>query len=409
MSRSLPSSPVRRPRPTGISRRGVLRAIGLSGAAAAGGGLLGACGTEGSDVPDAEERAASDQSDTDKRVIWGNWPQYIDVDEDDGSRPTIDAFTAQTGIAVDYIEDINDNAEFFGRVRQQLADGQPIDRDIIVLTDWMAARLINFGWVQELDRANIPNAANLIPTLLDWSGDPGRRYSLAWQSGFTAIGVNTDALVALGITDPDSLTIDQLLTDSRLSGKVTVLQEMQDTVGLVLLDMGKNVTDFSEDDFDAAIAKIQAATDSGQIRRFTGNDYTQDLDSGNVAAAIAWSGDVIQLQFENEAIRYVTPASGQIVWSDNMMIPNQAAHKKNAEILMNHFYDPAVAAEVAAWVNYICPVVGAKEAMAEIDEELVDEPLIFPDEATLANSVDFQSVDEDTLQGYEDTFAAVYT
>lgn len=408
MSRSLRSGPVRRPRPTGISRRGVLRAIGLTGAAAAGGGLLAACGTEGSSVPDAEDRAAPDQSDTDKRVVWGTWPQYIDINEDDGSRPTIDAFVEQTGIDVDYIEDITDNAEFFGRVRQQLSDGQPIDRDIIVLTDWMAARLINLGWVQELDKANIPNAANLIPTLQDWAGDPGRQYSLAWQSGFTAIGVNTDAMAALGITDPDSLTIDQLLTDSRLSGRVTVLQEMQDTVGLVLLDMGKSSVDFSDDDFDEAIAKIQAATDSGQIRRFTGNDYTQDLDSGNVAAAIAWSGDVIQLQFENEAIRYVTPASGQMIWSDNMMIPNKATHKKNAEIVMNFYYDPAIAAEVAAWVNYICPVVGAKEAMAEIDEELVDEPLIFPDEATLEKSFDFQPLDEETLTRYEDAFAAVY-
>ena len=172
---------------------------------------------------------------------------------------------------------------------------------------------------------------------------------------------------------------------------------MQDTVGLTLLDSGVNTLEFDDSDFDAAIARIQAANDSGQIRRFTGNDYTQDLLSGNVAAAIAWSGDIIQLQFESDVIQYVTPPSGQMIWSDNMMVPNLAAHKTNAERLMNYYYDPAVAAQVAAWVNYICPVQGAQEAMAEVDEELVDNPLIFPDEATLADSFDFKPMDEETL------------
>jgi spermidine/putrescine transport system substrate-binding protein len=277
-----------------------------------------------------------------------------------------------------------------------------------VLTDWMAGRLINLGWVQELAKENIPNAGNVIPVLQEASFDPGRVHSLPWQSGLTAIGVNADALADLGISDPSSLSIDQLLTDSRLAGRVTALMEMQDTVGLTLLDMGVSTVDFTDSEFDAAIARIQAANDVGQIRRFTGNDYTQDLVSGNVAAAIAWSGDMIQLQFENEAFQYVTPASGQMIWSDNMLIPNGAAHKANAERLMNYYYDPAVAAQVAAWVNYICPVQGGQEAMAEVDEELVDNPLIFPDEATLANSFDFKPMDEETQQRYEDAFAAVY-
>jgi spermidine/putrescine transport system substrate-binding protein len=404
----------RRPRPTGISRpgisrRNVLRALGLGGVAYAGSGLLAACGSEGSSNTDDENRAAEDRSETEKQVVWSNWPQYIDIDEEDGSFPTIEAFTEETDIEVEYIEDINDNNEFFGRIRPQLGSDQAIDRDLIVLTDWMAGRLINLGWVQELDKSNIPNASNLIPALQEVAFDPGRTHSLAWQSGLTAIGVNADALAELGITDPESLTIDQLLTDSRLSGRVTLLTEMQDTVGLVLLDMGKDVTDFSDDDFDAAIAKIQAANDAGQIRRFTGNDYTQDLLTGNVAAAVAWSGDVIQLRFENEAMQYVTPAAGQMLWSDNMLIPNLAEHKTNAERLMNYYYDPAVAAEVAAWVNYICPVVGAQDAMAEIDEELVENPLIFPDEQMLARSHDFMPLDEETLQRYEDAFAAVYS
>ncbi|MGH8824722.1 MAG: polyamine ABC transporter substrate-binding protein [Jiangellaceae bacterium] len=396
-----------RPRPTGLSRRHVLRALGFGGLWVAGGGLMAACGSEGTRVQD-DDRAAEDQSESDPQVIWSNWPQYIDINEDDGSFPTIEAFMSETGIDVEYIEDINDNNEFFGRIRPQLSAGQPIDRDLIVLTDWMAGRIIGLGWVQELTKENIPNSGNVIPVLRDAAFDPGRVYSLPWQSGFTAIGANVDALADLGINDPTSLSIDQLLTDSRLAGRITVLTEMQDTVGLTLLDMGVSSLEFSDSDFDAAITRIQDANESGQIRRFTGNDYTQDLLSGNVAAAIAWSGDIIQLQFESEAIQYVTPASGQMIWSDNMMIPNLAVHKTNAERLMNHYYDPAVAAQVAAWVNYICPVEGAQEAMAEVDEELVDNPLIFPDEATLANSFDFKPTDQETQQRYEDAFAAVY-
>jgi spermidine/putrescine transport system substrate-binding protein len=399
--------PGRRPRPTGLSRRSILQSIGAGGLWVAGGSLLAACGTEGTRDQDGDT-AAEDQSESDPRVIWSNWPQYIDINEDDGSFPTIEAFMEETGIEVEYIEDINDNTEFFGRIRPQLSAGQPIDRDLIVLTDWMAGRLINLGWVQELAKENIPNAGNVIPVLQEASFDPGRVHSLPWQSGLTAIGVNADALADLGISDPSSLSIDQLLTDSRLAGRVTALMEMQDTVGLTLLDMGVSTVDFTDSEFDAAIARIQAANDAGQIRRFTGNDYTQDLVSGNVAAAIAWSGDMIQLQFENEAFQYVTPASGQMIWSDNMLIPNGAAHKANAERLMNYYYDPAVAAQVAAWVNYICPVQGGQEAMAEVDEELVDNPLIFPDEATLANSFDFKPMDEETQQRYEDAFAAVY-
>ncbi len=394
-------------RPTGLSRRNVLRALGIGGAAAAAGPLLAACGSEGEQKEATENKAAPDRSDTDKSVIFENWPEYIDVDDSGKKRPTLDQFTAKTGIKVTYNEGINDNNEFFGRIRNQLANDQSINRDIIVMTDWMASRLINLGWVQELNQANIPNAKNLLDALQRVPFDPGRKHSLTWQSGFTAIGANGKALAKLGINDPSSLTIDQLLTDSRLKGRVTLLTEMPDTVGLVLLDSGVNASDFTEDQFNAGIKRIQDAVDAGQIRRFTGNDYIQDLQSGDVAACTAWSGDVIQMQFEDESIQYVTPDAGQMLWSDNMMIPNFAPHKKNAEILMNYYYDPVVAAKVAAWVNYICPVQGAKAAMAGIDDSLMDNPLIFPDPATLAKSYAFKPMDEATQKHYDEAFAAV--
>jgi spermidine/putrescine transport system substrate-binding protein len=392
-------------RPTGMSRRSVLRALGIGGAIAAGGPLLAACGTQGSSEKTAQNQAAPDKSDTDKRVVWSNWPGYIDYNDDETKRPSIDAFEKKTGIKVTYNEDINDNDEFFGKIRTQLHGGQDTGRDVIVLTDWMAGRLIRLSYVQDLNKANIPNAGNLVPNLQNVGFDPGRKRSLPWQSGFTAIGTNGKALKNVaGITDPSALTVNDLLTNPKLKGKVTVLTEMRDTMGLIMLDMGKKPEDFTDDDFNAAIAKLGDAVDSGQVRGFTGNDYMQDLASGQIAACLAWSGDVIQLQADDPSIKLVTPESGQMLWSDNLMIPNKAQHKKNAEILINNYYDPAVAAQVAAWVNYICPIQGAKEEAAKIDPELVNNQLIFPNEETLAKSHVFKALDEATETKYNEAF-----
>ena len=392
-------------RPTGMSRRSVLRALGIGGAIAAGGPLIAACGTQGSSEKTAQNQAAPDKSDTDKRVVWSNWPGYIDYNDDETKRPSVDAFEKKTGIKVTYNEDINDNDEFFGKIRTQLHGGQDTGRDLIVLTDWMAGRLIRLSYVQDLNKANIPNAGNLVPNLQNVGFDPGRKRSLPWQSGFTAIGTNGKALKNVaGITDPSGLTVNDLLTNPKLKGKVTVLTEMRDTMGLIMLDMGKKPEDFTDDDFNAAIAKLGDAVDSGQVRGFTGNDYMQDLASGQIAACLAWSGDVIQLQADDPSIKLVTPESGQMLWSDNLMIPNKAQHKKNAEILINNYYDPAVAAQVAAWVNYICPIQGAKEEAAKIDPELVNNQLIFPNEETLAKSHVFKALDEATETKYNEAF-----
>ena len=394
-------------RPTGLSRRGVLQALGVGGAALAGGSLLSACGTEGtSEEPGGV--AAEDKSDVDKTVNFSNWVQYIDVDDkDEKLHPTLKEFEDKTGIKVKYTEDINDNDEFFGQIRPQLEANQDTGRDIIVFTDWMAGRMIRLGWVQELNKANIPNAVNLQPNLQSVGFDPERKFSLPWQSGFTGIGINKKAVRDLGV-DPASIkSIDALLTTPELKGKVTALTEMRDTVGLTLLSMGVDPNNFTDDHFAAAIDKLQKAVDSGQIRGFTGNDYVQGLETGDLAACMAWSGDVIQLNFENPDLDLVTPEQGQMLWSDNMMVPNLAQHKKNAELVMNHYYDPKVAAQLAAWVNYICPVKGAREEMEAIDSSLVDNHLIFPDQATLDLSNVFMALDEETERKYNEQFQAL--
>jgi spermidine/putrescine transport system substrate-binding protein len=378
------------------SRRTVLR--GLVAATAL---VTTGCGMPGTRQDPAACRSA-DESGSDRKLVVSNWPLYIDVDEDDESkRPTLDAFMSETGIQVTYQEDVNDNNEFFGKVRNQLATCQSIDRDIIVLTDWMAARMIRLGWVQPLQKDKLPNVeANLLPSLRGRPWDKKTEYAVPWQTGLAGIAFN-------GNVTKEVRSVEELLTRPDLKGKVTCLSEMRDTMGLIMRSMGHDPSNFTEDEFDQALTRLQQAVDSGQIRRFTGNDYAQDLAKGDIAACVAWSGDVIQLNFEDEKIQFVTPDSGVMLWSDNMQVPNRATHQANAETLMNYYYEPAVAAELAAYVNYICPVVGAQDEMANVDPELAENELIFPSESTLSNAKVFMALNEAQERIFEQRFQQV--
>jgi spermidine/putrescine transport system substrate-binding protein len=389
--------------------RGMLsRRTLMLGAAGLGVTALAACGSEGrspaANGTSATAKAAQDMSDTEKVVNWSNWTQYIDVSEDEKSRPTLEAFTKQTGIKVNYTEDYNDNDEFYAKVRPLLAAGDDTGRDVWCSTDWMVARLIRQGYVQKLDLANIPNAKNLEESLKNVEFDPGRAYSLPWQSGFAGIAYNLDATGGKKIE-----TMEQLLTDPALKGKVTLLSEMRDTVGLVLLEQGKDPADFTDADYEAAIAMIQKAKDAGQIKGFTGNDYTDGLTKGDIAACVAWTGDVVQLQFENKKVGYSLPEKGFTLWSDNFVIPAMAKHKKNAETLINYYYDPAVMAQVEAWVNYIPPVKGTKEALTKDDPETAGNPLIFPSEEVLSRAHVFRGLSPEEETKYNGMFSELTT
>ena len=381
--------------------RGLTRRRVLGGAAGVGGiAVLAACGSKGTKDNTAPV-TVPDKSDTEKLVNWSNWPEYIDVDDKTQAHPTLDTFTKQTGIKVNYTEDVNDNDEFFAKIQPLLSKGADCGRDTFCLTDWMAARLIRLGWVQKLDQANIPNIKNLDPSLLHVPFDDGRVYSLPWQSGFTGIGYNPKSTGGEKIE-----TIEQLLTDPKLKGKVTLLTEMRDTVGLVMIELGIDPATFTDDQFDAAIAKIQTAVDAGQIASFTGNDYGKGLSSGDIAACMAWTGDVVQLQADNPSLGYKLPGQGHMAWSDNFLIPNLAQHKKNAEIMINYYYDP-FAARVADYVNYISPVIGAKEILVKNDAEVADNPLIFPDDAERAKSRVFRALTADEETKYNAAFQAL--
>lgn len=358
-------------------------------------GLLAACGGDGGGSADDELKDV---------LNFANWPLYIDIDEETKKRPTLDAFTAETGIKVNYFEEINDNATYFAKVQGPLSQGRGIDRDIFVFTDnsRFPSLLIENGWVEKLNRDLIPNIENLIPAQESPSFDPNREYSLPWQSGMTGIAWNPK------VTKGDVTSIEQLLTDPSLKGKVTMLSEMADSVGLVMKQNGDDPTQVTDESFDAAIAVVQKAVDNGQIRRFTGNDYAEQLTSGSIAAAVAWSGDVVQLQIDNPDLKFVIPDAGGMIWTDNMMIP-LGGSVATASTFMNFVYDPANQAPIAAYVNYVPPVTGTKEVLVADDPELANNPLIFPDDATLEQVSGFDSSalnNEDYIQKWQQVLGA---
>ncbi len=384
-------------RPGSVDRRAFLRGAGVAGLALTLPELLSACGTSGSKQT-ADTCVSKDISATDKTLRFSNWPEYIDVSNKGTKMPSLEGFIKQTGIQVTYNTDINDNEEFFAKVQNQLGDCQPIGRDIITMTDWMAGKMIDLGWIQKLDHDNIPNVhANLISSLKSPGWDPEREYSVPWQSGLTGIAYNAKYT-------GEVKSMKELITRADLKGKVTMLTEMRDTMGFMLKIVGADPTDFKQSDWENALEELKKSVSAGQFRRFTGNDYVDDLNAGNIVACEAWSGDVIAMQFDNPDIKWVVPEEGVAIWADNMMVPNKADHKANAEALMNYYYEPEVAATVSAWVNYICPVEGAKAAMEKIDKTLVDNDLIFPSADFLAQTFLFQELDEKTSRTYATDF-----
>jgi len=389
-----------------LSRRTFLRGVSLSAMALSGSSLLAACGTEGAKQT-AGSCVSEDLSASQKQLNFSNWPLYMDQTKvNQGGKsvtvyPTLQKFQQESDIEVKYVTDVNDNSEFFGIVRNQLAECESSGRDIFVLTDWMAARMISLGWLQKLDKNNLANVeANLVENLRAPSWDESRDYSVPWQSGLTGIAYNSELTSEVG-------SFEDLLTRSDLKGKVTLLSEMHDTMMFMLLLQGADPEDFTSDEFGAAMERLQEVVDAGQIRSFTGNEYGQDLVKGNVVACEAWSGDVVQLQYDNPNIKFVAPEEGLALWSDNMLVPNKATHKTNAESLMDFYYDPKMAAELAAWVNYICPVAGAREEMTKIDPDLVENQLIFPGDELMAKTYGFMGLDEKSEQDYQRQFAAV--
>jgi len=385
-------------RRSSLTRRTLLERAALGGAAIAVPGWLAACGGIGGGNGGGGNGEAGERTLRDPLRI-SNWPLYIDIDEETKRRPTIQGFMQEYGISVNYVEDINDNNEYFARIQPALSQGQSTDRDLVVLTDWMAARLVRNEWVEPLDQEALTNKGNLVEALRSPGFDPDRTYTMPWQSGMTGIGYNPE------LTGGDVTSMEQLLTDERLRGRVSLLSEMPDTVGLVMLSNGDDPANVEAGAFERAIETIRRAVDSGQVRQFTGNEYSGLLARGDLAACVAWSGDITQLQLDNPNLRFVVPDDGAMIWTDNMLVP-KGGHAYTASVFMDYVYRPEIAAQIAEYVNYISPVAGAREAIRERDPELADDPLIFPDEETLAKTHIFDTEAADD-QEYREQFQAL--
>jgi spermidine/putrescine transport system substrate-binding protein len=346
-----------------INRRGFLTraALGASGLAL-GGSFLASCG--GKEGAPGSGAAAGGQAAAGKTLRVSNWPLYIDP-------KTVADFEAATGIKVEYTEDVNDNNEFFAKIDEPLKRNQSIDRDIIVLTDWMAGRLIRLGYVAPLDDSKFPNKANLVDDVKNVSWDAGRMYSVPWLMGMTGIGYNPKK------TGRELTSINDIF-DPKFKGQVTMLTEMRDTIGLVMLGMGKDPSAATVADAKAACAKIKKAREGGQIRKFTGNDYAEDLAAGNIAAAFAWSGDIQGLRADNPDLQWIAPTEGAMLYSDNMMIPKTSDRQTEAMAWINYAYDPAHSAQVVAGAPYISAVKGAGDELAKIAPDLATSPLVNP-------------------------------
>ncbi len=333
--------------------------LGLAACGGGGGGIEGGANTG------ATETAQGGPVKGDLTI--SNWPLYIDP----GEKGTVASFEKATGVNVTYIEDVNDNVEFFGKLRPQLANGSSGGRSMFVLTDWMASKMNSLGYLQNLDKSAIPNVEkNLRDDLRHPDFDPNREYSVPWQTGMTGVIVRKDLA-------PDVHSVNDLF-DPQYKGKVTMLSELRDTVPLVMKAQGVDPNNATEQEWLDAIDKLKGAVDSGQIRRFTGNDYARDLTKGSVVAAIGWSGDAVQLQADNPNIEWRMPTQGCILWSDNMVIPIGAPNPAAALGFMDYVYDPEVQANIAEYVNYVTPVDGVQQILAKRDPALAKNELIFP-------------------------------
>ena len=375
-----------------LSRRALLQRMGaVAGAGLVGPGLLAACG-------DDDEGGGGGEGDGgDSKALWHeNWTGYMDEE-------TVGLFKEETGIDLNYTEQF-DNYESFAKYQADLAEKRNIGPDIITPSSWLAARLINLGWLAELPLDEIPNASNLVPDLRNPDFDPEGKYSLPYQSGMTGIAYN------IAETGRELKSMADLF-DPEFKGRVGMLTEMRDTVGLTMLLTGNDPSKagLTMDDADEAFNMIDEANKSGQIRAFTGNDYMDDLATGNYVACIGWSGDISQLALDNPDLKFAIPEEGGMRWFDTMVIPAGAENVSNAAVWMNYLYDPENAARIEAYIGYNPPVEGVREAFAANPEweAFTESPLIFPDEATLEQLVVFSNLDEDTEAEFDERFAEI--
>ena len=404
----------RTPLPGDLSRRRFLQGSALAGTAA----FLAACGTAAQSSGAAPSSAAASESAaagasasaaagatpaSSGTLRFANWIGYIDETEDGSSYPTIEKFQTETGITVEYANGgVDDNETFFtSDLQAPLEAGQPTEWDLIVVTDWMVARLVRLGWLETIDTSLTPNfVANLAENYKGRSFDPDTNLAAPWQSGMTGLGYDKNKT-----GDQDSI---EVLFSDEFKGKLTYLSEMRDTVGLSAIRLGFQPEELTQEQFDAALADVDKAIKDGIVRQVVGNSYVEDMAGGGVILAIAWSGDVLTLlvpdQKPDQDFQWALPKEGGMLWTDNMVIPKGTPNKAQAERWIDFYYEPQNAATIEAFVNYVCPVVGAREVMLETDPDLANNPLIFPPDDWVARLHQFRATTAEEETAWSEAF-----
>lgn len=376
------------------------RFIGGGAAAAAalilGPSFLAACssGEQSSSGTSAAPSAPEDDgSPATGKLRVSNWPLYMA----DGF---VAGFQTATGLTVDYKEDFNDNEEWFAKNKEPLSRKQDIGADLVVPSQFMAARLVSLGWLNPISEVRWTNRSNLRSDLMDNKSDPGRKFSAPYMSGMVGIAYNR------AVTGRDLTTVDDMW-DPAFKGKVSLLSDMQDGLGMFLLAQGQSPEDPTPENVRKAADLVREQKDKGQIRRFTGNDYADDLAAGNVVVAQAYSGDVVQLQKDNPDLKFVVPESGSSTFLDTMVIPYTTQNQKAAEEWINYIYDRANYAKLVAFTRYVPVLSDMTDELNKIDPELAKNPLINPDPATLAKLKSWAPLTDEQLQEFSKIYADV--
>jgi len=409
LQRMLASGPRRTGMPA-VTRRDMLRRMGIAAGGMSMAAWLAACGVSGENGNGGggngeEEKDSLTTTEATGQLNFANWPLYID--RAGKRRPTITDFEKASGATVNYQEVIQDNQSFFGQIREPLSQGQAIEWDLIVVTDWMIAKMIRLGYLETLDHSKLPNfEANAAGIYKDPSYDPGNQHSVPWQSGITGIGYNPE------LTGREITSFNDLF-DPEFEGKVGMFTEMYDTMNLTLLGLGVTPQDATNEDAEAARDKLIEQRDAGIVRKYYGNEYADALVREDIALTMAWSGDIFQLQFDKPELQFVVPDEGGILWVDNLAIPQNAPNPIDAMQFMDFVYDPEIAAQITGWVNYICPVPAAKDLLLTQGEDdpyykqVAESPLVFPTPEMEARLHHYKTLSEEDEAVWNDLFGEV--
>lgn len=376
-----------------LSRRRFLRGsvVAAGGLLLGGPAVLAACGSE--------------ESDGELTIRWSNWPAYVDPPDDleDGETTSLQDFTAATGIAVTYNEDIQDNETYFAKIREPLSRGQDIGSDVFIISDPLVARLNNLGWLREFNYDNMPNVkAHLAEPYRDSLADPGRRFSIPYFGGFVSVAYNR-SLVSRPVTKIADLF------EPDFAGQVTMFNTAEEAIGMVLLSLGYSPATVTVEQFQEAADVIAEAKAKNQFRAFTGNDYMADLEAGNIGVAQCYSGDVAQIRVNNEDVEFVVPEEGMQGFMDCWCMPASISDEaaEAVERLIDFYFDPVNNAKLTNWVQYISPVDGVGDELMKIDPEVANNPLINPPAETLEKVAYWRVLTEEEDAEFAQIYASV--